>query len=88
MSRVRLKVDVSGTLGHEAWLQLRHFDQVQASAFGPQYGSSGECQHPLDQPHPRGEWIGGVVKLADPLMAQYAVSHYLEQERILDADVE
>ena len=27
------------------------------------------------------------IKLQTPLLAQYAVSHYLEQERVLDADV-
>jgi hypothetical protein len=27
------------------------------------------------------------VKVATPLLAQYAVSHYLEQDRVIDADV-
>ena len=30
---------------------------------------------------------GAEVTLETPLLAQYAVSHYLEQERVLDADV-
>jgi hypothetical protein len=29
-----------------------------------------------------------MITLRDPLLAQYAVSHYLEQDRVLDADVE
>ncbi len=36
---------------------------------------------------PKGEWIGAEIRLETPLLAQYAVSHYLEQERVLDADV-
>jgi len=34
-----------------------------------------------------GEWIGAEIRLQTPLLAQYAVSHYLEQDRVLDADV-
>ena len=87
MSTVRLKIDVSGTIGNEAWRQIRQFDQIQSAAFGPQFGSSGGCKHAAHAPHPKGEWIGAEIKLETPLLAQYAVSHYLEQERVLDADV-
>jgi hypothetical protein len=87
MTAIRLKIDVSGTRGHDAWTNLRQFDQIQSAAFGPQFGSSGECKHPPDQPHAKGEWIGAEIQLQTPLLAQYAVSHYLEQERVLDADV-
>jgi hypothetical protein len=38
-------------------------------------------------PYPKGAWIGAEIRLQTPLLAQYAVSHYLEQERVLDADV-
>ncbi|HLK32223.1 MAG TPA: hypothetical protein VKT29_03985 [Terriglobales bacterium] len=88
MSVVRLKIDISGTRGDEAWRQLRHFEEMQSAAFGPQFGSSGPCRHPQDAPHGKGEWRGAEIRLATPLMAQYAVSHYLEQERVLDADVQ
>jgi len=87
MSTVRLKIDVSGTRGTEAWTNLQQFDQIQSAAFGPQFGSSGPCQHEPNEPHARGEWIGAEIHLQTPLLAQYAVSHYLEQERVLDADV-
>ena len=86
MSTVRLKIDVSGTFGEEAWRQLKQFDQIQSAGFGPKFGSAG-CQHPANSPHPKGEWIGAEIKLQTPLLAQYAVSHYLEQDRVLDADV-
>lgn len=88
MSNVRLKIDIGGTLGDEAWRNIRQFDEIQSASYGEAFGSSGECKHPPNAPHVKGEWRGALVKLRDPLLAQYAVSHYLEQERVLDADVE
>jgi hypothetical protein len=87
MATVRLKIDVSGTYGNEAWTSLQQFDQIQSAAFGPQFGSRGSCKHAQGEPHAKGEWIGAEIQLQTPLLAQYAVSHYLEQERVLDADV-
>jgi hypothetical protein len=87
MTIVKLKIEVSGTMGDEAWHGLRQFDEIQSAAFGPKFGSSGPCKHPPNAPHPRGEWIGAEIRLQTPLLAQYAVSHYLEQDRVLDADV-
>ena len=87
MSTLRLKIDVSGTVGDEAWREIQPFDQIQSAGFGPQIGSGGRCHHAPDAPHAKGEWIGAEIRLQTPLLAQYAVSHYLEQERVLDADV-
>ena len=87
MAIVRLKIDVSGTVGREAWTGLQQFDQIQGADFGPQFGSSGVCKHSPATPHAKGEWMGAEIRLQTPLLAQYAVSHYLEQERVLDADV-
>ena len=87
MSVVRLKIDVSGTVGDEAWRELKQYDQIQRADSGPQFGSGGRCNHPLNGPHNQGEWIGAEIRLQTPLLAQYAVSHYLEQDRVLDADV-
>jgi hypothetical protein len=87
MSTVRLRIDVSGTIGDQAWKQLEQFDPIQKAAFGPQFGSSGPEDHPPTQPHTKGEWIGAEITVQTPLLAQYAVSHYLEQDRVLDADV-
>ena len=88
MPRVRLKIDVSGTVGDEAWCEIKQFDQIQSADFGPQFGSGGRCNHAPDAPHAKGEWIGAEIQVATPLLAQYAISHYLEQERVLDADTE
>jgi len=87
MAIVRLKIDLSGTKGDEAWRGIQQFGEIQSASFGPQYGSSGACKHPSDQPHLKGEWRGAEIWLQTPLLAQYAVSHYLEQPRVLDADV-
>lgn len=87
MSLVRLKIDVAGTVGDQAWRELKQFDQIQSAAFGLQFGSGGPCKHPANAPHLKGEWIGAEIRVQTPLLAQYAVSHYLEQERVLDADV-
>jgi hypothetical protein len=100
MSTVRLKIDVSGTVSNEAWREIKQFDQIQSAAFGPQFGSGGlfpshvaTAASPMPpsearrNPYPKDAWIGAEIKLQTPLLAQYAVSHYLEQERVLDADV-
>src|SRR5277367_7197021 len=88
MSVLKLKIDVSGTIGDAAWREINQYDQIQSAEFGPQFGSSGPCRRAQDAPHAKGEWIGAEIKLQTPLLAQYAMSHYLEQERVLDADVE
>ncbi len=88
MSTVRLKIDVSGTVANEAWQDITQFDQIQSAAFGPQFGSGGLSPGDASRkPYPKGAWIGAEIRLQTPLLAQYAVSHYLEQERVLDADV-
>ena len=87
MAVVKLKIDIGGTVGDEAWRQINQFDQIQAAYYGPEFGGS-NCRHAPDAPHPAGEWRGAAIELSTPLLAQYAVSHYLEQPRVLDADVE
>jgi hypothetical protein len=100
MPIVKLKIDVSGTGGDEAWRAINQFDQIQSAHFGPQFGSGGLAASPVAKPipatptneasripYPKGAWIGAEIRLQTPLLAQYAVSHYLEQDRVLDADV-
>jgi hypothetical protein len=100
MSIVKLKIDVSGTVGDEAWREIKQFDQIQSADFGPQFGSGGlspshvaaaaSAVPPSEarrNPYPKGAWMGAEIRLQTPLLAQYAISHYLEQERVLDADV-
>ena len=87
MTKLKLKIDVSGTTGEEAWKNLRQFDEIKSAKFGQQFGSSGACKHDSTSPHGKGEWIGAEIELQTPLLAQYAMSHYLEQERVLDADI-
>jgi hypothetical protein len=85
MSVVKLKIDISGTTGMEAWQKIRQYDEAESASFGPALGGT-QCKHPAGTPHPAGEWWVAEVKLATPLLAQYAISHYLEQPRVLDAE--
>jgi hypothetical protein len=59
MSIVRLKIDVSGTTGDEAWREINQFDQIQSANFGLQFGSGGLSTSPVaTKPYPKGAWIG------------------------------
>jgi hypothetical protein len=87
MCTVKLKIDVSGTECDEAWSRLLQFEPIEAVSFGCHLESSGPCRHLEDRPHTMGEWVSAEVKVKTPLLAQYAVSHYLEQDRVLDAEV-
>jgi hypothetical protein len=55
MAILKLKIDVSGTVGDAAWKEIRQFEQIQSADFGPQFGSGGRCNHPADAPHAKGE---------------------------------
>lgn len=85
---IRLKIDLSGTRGDEAWRALKHDDEMLEAHYGPAFGSGGSCRHPENTPHGRGEWMGARVVLPTSLLAQYAIRHYLEQPRVLDAELE
>ena len=85
MTQIRLKIDIGGTVGTEAWDRLRHYEEISGGRFGQQEGSSGPCRHEPDEPHRKGEWCGAVIELDNHLLAEYAVAHYLEQPRVLDA---
>lgn len=87
MKKLRLQIDISGTMGEAAWRSLSHFPDVRSSRYGPELGSSGPCQHHPQEPHREGEWCGGVLVL-DDFLAEYALPHYLEQARVLDACIE
>ena len=88
MRVIRLKLNIGGTFGSEAWAEIIPFEQILSSSFGGAEGGSGVCKHGVDVPHLPGEWSGAVVRLENDLLAQYAVAHYLRQPRVLDATVE
>lgn len=72
-------------MGTSAWDELRHFGEISGGRFGHEEGSSGLCQHSPEAPHASGEWLGAVILVEQHLIAEYAVAHYLEQPRVLDA---
>ena len=88
MTRVKLRIDVAGTVGTQAWDELHHFAEISGGRFGQDEGTSGECRHSHQEPHLPGEWIGAVILVEKYLVAEYAVAHYLEQPRILDAYID
>ena len=87
MRKLRLQIDISGTTGNEAWESLDHFSEIQSSHCSPEESSSGPCLHQPDEPHLAGEWRGAVVTLEN-FLAEYALPHYLEQPRVLDAYID
>jgi hypothetical protein len=83
MKLLRVKVDIGGTLGDEAWTQMAHFEEVD---------SCGEvfrlfCGHRAGEMHPPGEWGEATLRFED-FIAEYAIAHYLKQKRVIDADLE
>lgn len=88
MPTVKLKLDLSGTVGEGAWRNLRHFDLADGSFLDSPRESRQTCNHPAVAAHLQGECVGATIQVETMLLAQYVVSHYLEQDRVLDADVE
>jgi hypothetical protein len=88
VTRIRLQIDIGGTVGTEAWDTLRHYEEASGGRFGPEEGWSGPCQHPPQAAHRAGEWWGAVVLVEHHLLAEYAVAHYLEQPRVKDAYID
>ena len=82
-----MQIDISGTVGESAWEELRHFPWIEDGRFGPEEGAGGPCRHAPEEPHLPGEWCGAVVILEN-FLAEYALPHYLEQDRVMDAYIE
>ena len=87
MAILKLKIDLGGTFEDEAWRHLQQFSEIDSASFGKQYGSSGLCSHGQHLPHLRGEWRGAQIVVGTSLLAQYALSHYLEQDRVIEAEI-
>jgi hypothetical protein len=83
MKIVRVKVDIGGTRGDEAWTAMPHFEEVEPR----EQTFRLFCGHEPDQLHPPGEWGEASLKFEN-FIAEYAVAHYLKQPGVIDADVE
>jgi len=83
MKLVRVKVDISGTFGSEAWSSIRRFEEVEPRDEVFRLF----CGHGDDQLHAAGEWGEATLSYED-FIAEYAVAHYLKQPGVIDADVE
>ena len=83
MKLVRVKVDIGGTHGDEAWTKMRHFEEVDP----PETVFRLFCGHDPDALHADGEWGEATLKFED-FIAEYAVAFYVKQRGVIDADVE
>ena len=83
MKLVRVKVDVAGTHGEQAWLEMRRFEEVEPRSEVFRLFCGHECQ----DRHTAGEWGEATLEFED-FIAEYAVAHYVKQERVIDVEVE
>ena len=83
MKLVRVRVDIGGTLGDEAWTGMRHFEEVEPREAVFRLF----CGHGPDKQHTDGEWGEATLQFED-FIAEYAVAFYLKQRGVIDADVE
>ncbi len=83
MKLLRIKIDLTGTSGDEAWNSMPRFEEVDPREEIFRLF----CGHQPHQPHDAGEWGEASLTFED-FIAEYAVAHYLRQPRVSDADVE
>lgn len=85
MKKLWLELDVSGTLGDDAWVDLE-----QPKGFiegGVINDKTLSCDHSIEQPHSEGEWREVWVQVED-LHFEDAVRFYKEKERVLAVETE
>ncbi|MFY9269789.1 MAG: hypothetical protein WAO55_08605 [Candidatus Manganitrophaceae bacterium] len=86
MKKLWLELDISGTLGEDAWLDLEQPKGFIEGAVVKEPSQPG-CDHPIDQPHPEGEWRE-VQVLVEDLHLEDAALFYKEKDRILSVETE
>ncbi|MBI3804383.1 MAG: hypothetical protein HY282_11550 [Nitrospirae bacterium] len=85
MKKLWLELDISGTLGDDAWIDI---EQPKGFVEGAVVNDPSQpCSHSIDQPHAEGEWREVRVSVED-LHAEDAMRFYKEKERILSVEVE
>lgn len=85
MKKIWLEIDVAGTLGEDAWV-----DMEQPKGFvegGVVHDKTSPCAHSVEMPHPEGEWREVWAQIED-LHAEDAIRFYKEQERVLAVETE
>ena len=85
MKKLWLEMDVAGTLGDDAWI-----DMEQPKGFmegGVLTDKKAPCDHPVEQPHSEGEWREVWARIED-IHVEDAVLFYKEKERVLAVEIE
>jgi hypothetical protein len=86
LKKLWLEVDVSGTLGDDAWVDLEQPKGFIDGGITKESSQSG-CNHPIDLPHSEGEWREAWVQIED-LHVEDAIRFYKEKERVLSVETD
>jgi hypothetical protein len=86
LKKLWLELDISGTLGDDAWVDLEQPKGFIDGGITKESSQSG-CDHPVDQPHSEGEWREVWVQIED-LHVEDGVRFYKEKERVLSVETE
>ena len=73
MKKLWLEMDVAGTLGDDAWI-----DMEQPKGFmegGVLTDKKAPCDHPVEQPHSEGEWTNIILYLLKHFPCQIIPDH-------------
>jgi hypothetical protein len=73
MPTLKLMIDVSGSIGEEAWHNLRHFDLGESSSFDFRSRGGSRCKHPVSAPHLEGKCIGAAIHLETMLFLKQPI---------------
>lgn len=85
LKKLWLELDVTGTLGDDAWIDIE-----QPKGFvegGVSKNKKSNCEHPIEEPHSEGEWREVWVQIED-LHVEDAIRFYKEKERVLAVETE
>ncbi len=85
MKKIYLELDVSGTLGNEAWSKIEQPKGFIAADC--QKTGDVPCTHTVKEPHTTGEWREVSVQIEDACVDD-AVLFYKKDERILAVETE
>ena len=84
LKKLWLELDISGTLGDDAWVDM---EQPKGFIEAGIVNEAAGCNHPIDQPHSDGEWREVWIQIED-LHAEDAIRFYKEKERVLSVETE
>ncbi len=85
MKKIYLELDVSGTLGDDAWNEIEQPKGFISADF--QGTGDVACDHTAKKKHSEGEWREVLVRVEAPCFEE-AVDYYKKNDRILAVETE